>query len=99
LANNSGNSNTQDRIQVLSHIDAVRGARRIKVLTMDRKLIDHYWLKSAINVTSQKGKSLYAPLEASGLNNVPRICLAVLLRKYYLYSALLTMPVRAVAPV
>lgn len=45
LDNNSGNSNTEDRIQVLSHIVTVLGAQRIKVLTMDREFIGHHWLK------------------------------------------------------
>lgn len=45
LDNNSGNSNTEDRIAVLNQIIAALGAQRISVLTMDREFIGQRWLK------------------------------------------------------
>jgi len=45
LDNNSGNSNTEDRINILRHIIDTLGAERIEVLTMDREFIGHKWLK------------------------------------------------------
>lgn len=45
LDNNSGNSNTDDRISILRQIIDTLGAERIEMLTMDREFIGHRWLK------------------------------------------------------
>lgn len=45
LDNKSGNSNYQDRIQVLQHIIKVVGLDKIDLLIMDREFIGHKWLR------------------------------------------------------
>lgn len=45
LDNNSGNSNSQDRIRLLKRIIQVLGAERIDYLVMDREFIGHQWLR------------------------------------------------------
>jgi len=45
LDNKSGNSNYQDRIQVLQHIVKVVGLEKIDLLIMDREFIGHKWLR------------------------------------------------------
>ena len=45
LDNNSGNSNTQDRIELFEKIIKSIGKERIEWLVMDREFIGHKWLK------------------------------------------------------
>lgn len=45
LDNNSGNSNSEDRIKVIKRVIAVLGAERISYLVMDREFVGHKWLR------------------------------------------------------
>lgn len=45
LDNNSGNSNYEDRIQLLENIIKVVGKQRIDILIMDREFIGYKWLR------------------------------------------------------
>ena len=45
LDNKSGNSNSQDRIEILQRVVSILGKDRIAYLVMDREFIGHKWLR------------------------------------------------------